>query len=332
VPVACTDRLAASETESDSSGSSVDSRSSISGESSSYDSHISPSLATLAAMYNFPPIPPPPPVFPEESSTSDYEPRNHYQSGIMMASRHLKEVLCPERPKRSSYGPYRPAEPRKPIPGWTDGSTAWRACLYSFSPPTDLATANPLTDEPSKAYKSFSASPHRSRGVYSTLGDPSRVPAPVSSLPARRPYETEELYAKYSESLTRRSESRVSLFPPPSPTSSSPPTGPQRRERPLVKPGAEGKLLVPNVKMKVHGGSSTSLSSAWCGSSFPATRRNSKNVFSYRSDDEAQNEIGAPTTYPGPKRPVIESEFQFTSFVSYPDECVRQLDHGHTTI
>jgi len=297
------DRTAISESESDSSGTSVDSCSSISTKSSSppNDTPVSKSIATLAAMYNFPPIPPPPPVFPEDNVLSDSEHKNHYQSGIMMASRRLKEILCPERPRRAAYGPCYPPEPRKPIPGWTDGSTAWRSSVYSFSAPTDLATMDSSKrDDAGRAYQSFSASPHRSRGVYSTLSDISCMPAPCGSLPSKRACETELLYAKYSESLSRRSESRASLFPTSPTTSASPPTITQRRERPILKPGAEGKLLVPDVKMRVHGGSSMSLSSTWCGSSRRSTKSN-------LSDDAVQHHGDVATSLPSSKKATVES-------------------------
>ena len=288
------DRTAVSESESDSSaGSSVES-SSGSSNSSHKQPHVSSSIAVLAAMYNFPPLPPPAPVFPEDDIPA--RPYNNYQSGIMMAGRRLQEALCPEPPKRTAYGQNYPPEPRKPIPGWTDGSTAWRASLYSFSAPTDLSTSS-SQDDITKAYQSFAASPHRSHGVYSTLSDSARAMA-AGPFPSRRTEETEELYVKYSESLSRRSESRASLFPVSSPTSISPPNSIQRRERPLVKPGAEGKLLVPNVKMRVHGGSSSSLSSAWCGSSYPATSRRIAKNASHLSDDDAQTD---PLSFQRPK-------------------------------
>ncbi|KAF9267318.1 hypothetical protein L218DRAFT_995582 [Marasmius fiardii PR-910] len=82
-----------------------------------------------------------------------------------------------------------------------------------------------------------------------------------SRSPSSLPNNTEDLLSKFSQSFSKRSESRMSLYgasspPNPSPLSSSP----SRRERPLLPQGAEGKLLVPtNVFVRVP--SSTSMPS-----------------------------------------------------------------------
>ena len=176
-------------------------------------------------MYNFPSIPEPLPIFDDNtsssSSSSDSDTTNQYhqyQSVVMMAGKRLKEVLSPERPKRSIYATNNfPPEPRKPIPGWTDGSNAWRPALYSLSAPTDSSKMDPDQLEKSTvAYHSYVASPHRSQYIQSTLTDISctsaaNIPGCTASPP---PFgsDVEELYSKYSQSLSRRSESRSSLF------------------------------------------------------------------------------------------------------------------------
>jgi hypothetical protein len=211
----------------------------------------------------------------------------------------------------------------------------------------------------SKAYGSFIASPHRSHGIQSTLGQPaghhwnsydgvfSAVAAPVRSSPnppsmsllaaavaaaqqqhAASP-STEELYVKYSQSFSRRSEHRASLYPSSCPSSSSSSshhpsssssTGSLlRRERQLVHPDARGKLLVPDVKLKarrvvvgVSGASNASLASCWS----PASRAGSSTSGSTSSGSEnAEARMTRPAgpvrreTVPCvPRRPVVESE------------------------
>ncbi|PFH53985.1 hypothetical protein AMATHDRAFT_45019 [Amanita thiersii Skay4041] len=312
--------LTASETESDATGSSFDSVSSVS-SSTSNPTHISPSLATLAAIYKFPPPPPPAPVYSEELVSSDSDYPHDYNSGIMMAGRFLNSV-CPKPTKRTTYGVYpQPPEPRKPIPGWSDGSNAWRSCVYSFSPPKKVEDS-PNSDSVSKAYKSFTATSHRSHSIYSTLGESSsstpRNAYSTTSLPAAN----NELIQKYSQSFSRRCESRSSgsMSTSPSSTHSFPTTLPssQRRERSLVQRGAEGKLLVPNVKLKVNNGSSTSLSSAWSG---PRSVRSPLSVTSSDSSDEettVNTKCGDSPAMPF-KRPAAETRsWSYDNFKTYP--------------
>jgi hypothetical protein len=294
--------------------SSIDSMSSTS-SSASDQSQLSPSMATLAAIYKFPPPPPRPAVF-EDSSCSDSELYSHdYSSGIMMAGRFLDSV-CPKPAKRSPYTFSQPPEPRKPVPGWSDGSNAWRSSVYSFSSPRN-ARDPWSSDEAAKAYRSCIASPHRSHGICSTLGDSAEsTPRNVSSA-ASLPTAAHELIQKYSQSFNRRSESRSSAHPgsiPTSPTSaySFPATmsTSQRRERSLVKRGAEGKLLVPDVKLKVRSGSSTSLSSVWSGSAL-GSRKSVHSPLSATSGDSSDDEsrISSCHSFVAPARPVAESMF-----------------------
>jgi hypothetical protein len=313
--------LARSESESDtSSTSSVDSQSwtsepSPTSTSSSDHCHqyASPSMATIASMYNFPPLPPPPPILSHtgsSSSSSDSEHSNDFQSGIMMAGRRMNAIFRPEPKKLSPYGVgnHLPKEPRTPIPGWTDGSGAWRAEAYSFTAPVDPTSDSRKRPDLKKAYGSFVASPHRSQGVHSTLGESS--PASHSftaSLPMRSTdMSTDELSHKFSESFSRRCESRVSLYPS-SPSSYPSASTAPRRERSLLKPGAEGKLLVPNVKMKVHSGSSASLSSTI--SNYPVSSRRGVRSPLSRYDCEAIASVPSDKdAVPVPRRPVVESK------------------------
>jgi hypothetical protein len=202
------------------------------------NANVSPSLSTLATMYNFPPIPAPAPVFPECSS-SEPNNTNHYQNGIIMAGRRLKEVFRPECPKCTPS-----PEPRKPIPGWTDGSTAWRAALYNLRAPNNDWDGAVKADQSRTVHNSGCRPvPHASFLLKSAS----------EATPLKQASEAAELYGKYFQLFSRRSESRISLHP-------------QRfRERSILKPGAEGKLLVPDVKLRVYVGSSSPPSGTQCG-------------------------------------------------------------------
>ncbi|KAF8442960.1 hypothetical protein L210DRAFT_960769 [Boletus edulis BED1] len=241
-----------------SSGSSLDSCLS----SSSDIIPVSSSIATLAAMYDFPPLPPPPPIIPVQSTApTEPEYRNDYQGGIMMAAKRIQAALCADPASKRPTSRNELPPPQKPITGWTDGSDAWRESVYSFSPRSDSVATVGMASKSSFAATS-------SRGVQWTSND--LATSSSSSFPAQPPSRssqsyTDELYAKYSLPLSRRCESRSTLFPhsqstpPLSPTSTS---SRRRRETPLVKAGAEGRLLVPNVTMRAHNASSQSLSTA----------------------------------------------------------------------
>ncbi|TFK74809.1 hypothetical protein BDN72DRAFT_853819 [Pluteus cervinus] len=231
-PIEKTYSCTTSETESE-SATSVDSEAST---------QLSPSIATLSAIYHFPPLPPPPVTYEEHTSSSDSDYPHDYTSGVMMAGKRI-QAHNPKPPKRSPYDFSAKQHTRPTVPGWNDGSNEWRASVYSFS----KDTSDPLSSDVSKAYKSFTASPHRSRGVPTMISEGRTAAAPTV---------TEELVTKFAQSLGRRSESRSS-------SSSVPAARAQRKERSLLKPGAEGKLLVPDVKLKVRNGSNASLASSW---------------------------------------------------------------------
>ncbi|TFK93114.1 hypothetical protein K466DRAFT_594698 [Polyporus arcularius HHB13444] len=288
VPPNSVTELPSSQEDSDcSSGASFESRSSMSSPSTSSatarpsapspapksDPHQD-SYNRLSAIYGFAPLPPAAPVTSKVTKTAD-EPAPRLDGGIMMAARRIQAALCSDKPKRSSWGVpvySDPEEDNKPIPGWTDGSNAWRASVYGFAPPRDFTRTDP-DDAAVRAYGSYVASPHRSRGVHSTLGEGKpatevKPSASTASLPARVvDASTQELYSQFSASFNRRSESRSSVHR--SHNLSSSPTGSARsalgREISLLAPGAEGRLLVPNVKMRRVNSSASSIdgSSSW---------------------------------------------------------------------
>lgn len=335
--------LSAARNEVDSDGSSD---SSISWSSDSTKaSNLSPSIATLAAIYDFPPMPPPAPILEYSDSQSSSSESEHnfdlYQSGVMMAARRIKDALCPEAPPKRSMSAFASTAapqtaPRGPIPGWTDGSDAWRSAVYSLSSPQHKAKYHG-DEKPLKAYKSSVASPHRSRGVNSTMGDATATPinnSSTGSLPAQRPSAVaptrsasfaEDIYSKYPLSFSRRSESRMNLHNSPSslPASSSSSAhsnSRRRQEKNILKAGAEGKLLVPDVKLKVSGGSSLSLSTACMSES--SSRRSMKSPLSRHGSDLSETTMSETSTQtssslPRTQRPTPESELLLSCSVNY---------------
>ena len=322
--------------------SSIDSFSSTSHSSeSTRHSRVSSSIATLAALYDFPPLPPPPPIIEQansQSSCSDSEyDFDQYNSGVMMAARRIKAALCPEPVKRSPFNltPDISVE-RQPIPGWTDGSDAWRSSVYSLATPKNDPHC-PSNSESNKQPKSIVASPHHSRGVLSTVGEPastSQHNASTPSLPVTKPTAPQtkrstsyagDLYSKYPLSFSRRSESRISLHTPGSlPTTSSTfarSSSHQRQGRPLLKRGAEGKLLVPDVRMKTFTGSSLSPSAGSSASlaslsSYPASsQRSTRSPLSQRSSETSEGYLSDQYTksdaLPSTTRPSVESKSSF---------------------
>jgi len=179
----------------------------------------------------------------------------------MMAAQRIKANLCKEEPKRSSFTHLNQpsSNDRKPIPGWTDGTDGWRAEVYSFAKPRDHSLPVDESSDPKRAYKSFVASSQRQGGVYSTLDVKYQVPQPLADelTPPPRNKTVDELYSKYNLAFTRRSESRTSMHSSSSvlsmarslPTTVAPII--KKKEVPILKKGAEGKLLVPDVKLKV---------------------------------------------------------------------------------
>ena len=289
---------------------------------------MSPSIAALARIYDFPPLPPRPTILDEELREDAVDFDNNYQSGVMMAARRIKETLCPrpDSAKTACAFGQGPKE-RKPIPGWTDGSDSWRSSVYSLASPNAPISSTSLAsrDERPVAYGSFVASPHRSTGVYSTIGENN---TPVASVPsagssrltsAARANTSDDLYSKYALAFSRRSDSRSSLSGS-APQPQSFPALSRRREQSILKPGAEGKLLVPDVKLKASSTSSFSNDgasvSSWRSSSTrscmrsPLSRQGSE--VSVESGSDVMDTLPAhhqPCSIPTARRPTVESEF-----------------------
>ena len=290
---------------------------------------MNPSIAALARIYDFPPLPPRPTNLDEEPREATIEFDNDYQSGIMMAARRIKDSLCSQSDSAKTVRPSGQApRERRPIPGWTDGSDSWRSSVYSLASPNTPFSSTSLSsrDERPAAYSSFVASPHRSTGVYSTIGDNNTPMALTNSAgPSRlsaaaRANTSDDLYSKYALAFSRRSDSRSSLSGS-APQAQSFPAPTRRREQSILKPGAEGKLLVPDVKLKassttsVHSNDGASVSS-WRSSSTrsymrsPLSRQGSEVSVESGSDSmEALPDHELPCSLPAMKRPTVESMF-----------------------
>lgn len=224
------------------------------------DKYASSAYAVLQAIYtDLPPCPPPPPLLPEPVAPKKTCPRNDYQSGVMITAQRIKAALCSNPPKPSALCPNPVCPVPLPIPGWTDGSHAWCASVYSLASPNEVPLPGEEGQLP-RAYRGFVASPDRARYVTAMLSAdaadlPTRVrlaaAAPLKQTP-RAQSETAALYSKFHATLLRKHESRASpqYAAAASPASSTRSVLPTRREIPLVKPGAEGMLLVPDVKMR----------------------------------------------------------------------------------
>ncbi|TEB39844.1 hypothetical protein FA13DRAFT_1784502 [Coprinellus micaceus] len=248
--------------------------------SSSKPRKYSPHALALAKQLNFPPLPDLNSiVYADDDSDEEFfcQP-DEYTGGIIMAGRRIAEALPkPMKPRTSRYDP-KPEVP-KPIPGWTDGSNAWRASVYYntrlHSDPT-IATTTP-----------------RPR-VRTTRR------ANAAACTEERPVDpTADLYEKFNECMSRRAESRIS----PASLSVSPDSpAPIRRERSFLPPHLEGKLLVPDVKLKVRSSSSASLTSSSTSSASSSSRRSVRSPLSTTSDQDLLTPLRVKRPAPEPMR------------------------------
>ncbi|KAJ7785282.1 hypothetical protein DFH07DRAFT_975991 [Mycena maculata] len=184
-------------------------------------------------------------------------PHLEYTSGVMMANHRLKAIL----PKPLKPGERAP--PLKPVPGWTDGSQAWRTSTYSFAPPpkTRADVLNPNRT----VYEGFIASPHRSTqsSVTASGERPSSTPASPMVLSTTLSSINSEMLSSFKDSFACRTASRISLFLPGTSPASSTGISPPQKQRPLAQAAAGGMLLVSNVMKHVAiTGSTISLTAA----------------------------------------------------------------------
>ena len=223
-------------------------------------------------------LPPPP---PQCEDPENGEPPLDYTGGNMMAGRFI-DSMCAIRSNKS--------EPAKVIPGWNDGSTAWRSAVYNYTPQSP--------SDPFYTHVHPSAAPSSTDTRYRRSS-----PCVSSSAPsAPSPLENEELIARFNDKFTMRCEARLAQSQSRS-RSSTPTSQSIKRERSILQPGAEGKLLVPDVKLKVRTGSNTSISSSNPTPMSPtSSRRSVRSPLSCTSDN--RQEIRTSFTL---KRPTVES-------------------------
>ncbi|KAL0581155.1 hypothetical protein V5O48_000845 [Marasmius crinis-equi] len=169
----------------------------------------------------------------------------------------------------------------------------------------------------------------------SSAPTPTHHPSSMSRSPSSLPNDADELLSKFSQSFSRRSESRMSLYGGGSPPgASSLSCSPSRRERPLLPQGAEGKLAVPDVLVRVPSttsmpsrpsysrrNSSTSINSNFSRtgsiSSFGSMRPSPLSQFGEDTEESEEEDFEEPPrspasvsgypAYPKMRRPVFET-------------------------
>jgi len=148
---------------------------------------------------------------------------------------------------------------------------------------------------------------------------------------AARANTSDDLYSKYALAFSRRSDSRSSLSGS-APQAQSFPAPARRREQNILKPGAEGKLLVPDVKLKAsspssfHSNDGASVSSWRSGSTrsnmrSPLSRQGSEISVESGSDsiDVLTDHHEVPCSMPMLKRPTIEARsWSYDNVTTYP--------------
>jgi hypothetical protein len=87
-----------------------------------------PHTLQLARAYNFPPLPDLQRIVYGEDTREDLEMQpDEYTGGILLAGRRIQAILKSHPPRVLEYGLKLPPAA---IPGWTDGSHAWREAVY----------------------------------------------------------------------------------------------------------------------------------------------------------------------------------------------------------
>lgn len=229
-----------------------------------------------------------PPVPPQcTTNLDDGHPPLDYTGGNMMAGKFI-DSMC--KANKSSNG--------KVIPGWNDGSMAWRSAVYSYTP---QSPSDPFFKHLHPSSASASSDPQFRRSPSSSSSSAPAAPCPL---------ENDELIAKFNNTFTTRCEARLAQSSSHS-RSSTPASQPIKRERSILQPGAEGKLLVPDVKLKVRTGSSTSVSSANPTCRSRSSKKSARSPLSQTGGSDFQEEITTSFTL---KRPTIESMFFISLF------------------
>ncbi|KAF9488679.1 hypothetical protein BDN71DRAFT_1435968 [Pleurotus eryngii] len=273
----------------------------------------SPSIVMLSRMYNFPPLPSVHDFVAEDDQPEPVLPP--YTSGMMMAVRHFEALVLPKKTRWRFGNHTEPLEPVKIILGWNDGSGRWCAVMYGFAPAPATPAAPILDDELPAPYKTLVATPHRGRSN-NPVSECARAPERLAEV---REAETEVLLTMYASYF--KHQPRVT--PPPS--TSDPQPRPLPRERSLAHPDAEGQLLVPNVKMRVHRSSTAGLESPPSASTSPGSRRAPRSPLAQANSsaiaDAAAARCDSTAAFPGAyhTRPAFETRpWSYDNVMTYP--------------
>jgi hypothetical protein len=231
-------------------------------------------------------------IYPDDSEEEVIWQPDEYQGGIIMAGRRIAKILPkPMKPRTSRYDPL--PEVPKPIPGWTDGSNAWRPSVHCnirlHSDPT------------------IKSAPRTKVCTTRRANAPCVEEQPIDPTP--------DLYEGFNECISRRVESRIS--PASSPTS---PNLPIRQERNFLPSHLEGKLLVPDLKLKYRPSSSTHSSVSSC------THRSIRSPVSITSDQDLLTPLRAKRPQPAPMRTWSAGDmFQYTP-MKQPTRIVKKTE------
>lgn len=241
-----------------------------SGSSQSDSISSTSSITKHSEMYRSPPLP---------ISPLGEEPLNEPAFRDFPSSDHI--LSAQKLPKKEvRYGQHHP----EPVLGGSDRSTVWRS----------------VSDLTSSRFQRIASS--RSSVSGSTPFTSDRC---STSLPSSSSASDALMLKKFSQSFSRQASNialpRTTVTARSSSPSDTVPTSP-KRERPIVRPGAEGKLLVPDVMMRVNGSSSTSLSSC-----------------SRRRGFDPSTPLSTPTPTVAPKRPAAElRSWSYDGVLTYP--------------
>ncbi|KAG6842654.1 hypothetical protein H0H87_011348 [Tephrocybe sp. NHM501043] len=220
-----------------------------------------------------------------------------------MPARRIKSSLPPPQRRDAMGHIIPPKEPHPVIPGWNDGSNGWRSSVYGL---TAAASSS------SVQHKSFAT--RSSRGVQSTFSAPTETTTASNTISADDAKRMDKWNSSLRRTSTPISSSLTTACSHPISSASYPPS---RRERPLLLPGAEGKLLVPNVMMKVNK-SRASLSSQY---SAPASHNRFRSPLSHESSSDDDNEASSnrARSLRSPKRPTVETRsWSYDNIKTYP--------------
>ncbi|KAJ7069674.1 hypothetical protein C8F01DRAFT_1363815 [Mycena amicta] len=269
------------------------------------------SMAHLQSLYSMPPLPPATSeTYNElEPSANKAEPPKmlEFTSGVMMANRRLAAVL--PAPRKPGEAP----KPVVPVPGWTDGSQAWRASTYSFAPPPK--TRADVTDPNRVAYGTIVATPHRSASGGVVAKEPSSptTTSYSSSSSSSSSSRNSDMLSSFEDSFTRRTSSRISLYSPSTSPASSVSCSPPRKRSQL-----SDMLLVPEIMLRPRAGSSPSSASLDSLAHQRSPRRHSAGALPAHSFPGARPRMRSPLSIESTSSDDEDSDADLESVTSVP--------------